>query len=86
MPLCLVDLQEFPESDDDPNFMEQSYGELTGGLVAINHTTDGHRLLYNGMPKAWTGPDGLLTAYCSDILCGLWILSISLNNSFLRGE
>lgn len=62
MPLYLVDLQKFPESDDNPKFMERSYGEPTGGLVAINHTTGGHRLLYNGMPNARTGADGLLTA------------------------
>ena len=46
MPLCLAFvLQKSPESNANPNVMEQSYGEPNGGSVAIYHTTGDHRLL-----------------------------------------
>ena len=38
-------LQKSSESKTDPNVIEQSYREPTGGLVAINNTTGVHRLL-----------------------------------------
>lgn len=38
-------LQKSSESKTNPNFIEQSYRELTSGLVAINNTTGVHRLL-----------------------------------------
>ena len=38
-------LQKSPESNTNPNVIEQSYGEPTGGSVAIKNTTGVHRLL-----------------------------------------
>lgn len=48
MPICgpLANaLQKSLKSKTNPNFIEQSYRELTGGLVAINNITGVHKLL-----------------------------------------
>ena len=74
-------LQKSPESNANPNIMEQSYWRWL--FVILQSTTDCSKTAF---PKGLGRDQTDYWPHCSDILCGLGILSISLNNKFVRGK